>query len=152
MSVWIQGSMAQPAYFSFWSPGLLRRLSPSRLWSSADSHPIQRHVRFWATDRTKSRQRVARNQMAGSPANLPRSGDRTSLRQSSPQKREFSPCGLETFARFSRRLSVSGLLETGAICENPRKMQGFRTKIDHYLRSSDWLADVEGIELPHSRL
>src|SRR5262249_45586595 len=57
---------------------------------------------------------------------LPFSGARTSLRPSSPQKREFLRFELEIFGRFSPKLPVLGFLETGAICENRRKMQVFR--------------------------
>ena len=71
---------------------------------------------------------------------LPRSGDRTRLRQSSPQKREFPRSGLETFGRFSLKLSIFGFLETTAIYKNPRKMQGFRAEIDHNLRSIECVA------------
>jgi hypothetical protein len=78
--------------------------------------------------------------------------DRTRLRQWSPPKREFLRLGLETFRRFPPKLRILGSLETGVIRENPCKMQAFRVKIDHNLRSSEWLADHERIELPHSRL
>ena len=39
---------------------------------------------------------------------LPHSGDRTGLRQSSPQKREFLRCEPETFGIFSSKLSILG--------------------------------------------
>jgi hypothetical protein len=75
--------------------------------------------------------------------------DRTRLRQWSPPKREFLRLGLETFRRFPPKLRILGSLETGVIRENPCKMQAFRVKIDHNLRSSEWLAGAGGIEPPN---
>src|SRR5689334_23079919 len=79
---------------------------------------------------------------------LPRSADRTGLRQSSPQKREFLRCGLETFGRFSLRLPNSRCLETDPICEIPGKCRYF-PQFDHTLRSRECVAGAGGIEPPN---
>ncbi len=64
-------------------------------------------------------------------------------------KREFLRLRLETFGRFSPKLSIFGSLETSAICKNPRKLPGVRAKIDNNLRSSDCLAGAGGVEPPN---
>ena len=56
------------------------------------------------------------------------------------------------FLDFLSKVADLGVWRLTGIAPNPRKMQGFGTQIDHNHRSSHCLADLEGIELPHSRL
>jgi hypothetical protein len=77
-------------------------------------------------------------------------GDRTSLRQSSPQKREFLRCGLETFGRFSPKLPLLGDRRLGTNAQKAYKMRQFRRVPAYSLWLSEWLAGDGGIELTHS--
>jgi hypothetical protein len=56
----------------------------------------------------------------------PSSGDRTSLSQSSPRKREFLRFGLETCSRFSLRLPFLGDWRLGTNAQKAYKMRQFR--------------------------
>jgi hypothetical protein len=76
---------------------------------------------------------------------------RTSLRQSSPQKREFLRCGLETFGRFSPRLLLLGDWRLGTNAQKAYKMRQFRRVRAYSLWLREWLAVLGGIELRHSQ-
>jgi hypothetical protein len=68
---------------------------------------------------------------------LPRSSDRTCLRQSSPSKREFLRFGLETFGKFSLELPFFGDPKLNGSVENARILQGFWALGAHSHRLSD---------------
>jgi len=85
-------------------------------------------------------------------ATLPRSGDRTCLRQLSPLKWEFLQFGLEIVGIFS-----SGLpnLTDKRLWTNTRivyKIRYIQQLCDHSLWLSDWLAGAKGFEPRYGEL
>src|SRR5258707_15153609 len=81
----------------------------------------------------------------------PSSGDRTSLSQSSPRKREFLRFGLETFGRFSPRLPFLGDWRLRTNAQKAYKMRQFRRVRAYSFWLSEWLAGDAVLIAPVSR-